>query len=200
MNSTILLAVSGSCLIAGIAIVSAVQYSHKGATYRLGRNRGASIGHFRYSYRLLQVSSIGISLTSLWSDSAWLLKVHSQAWISLCGFVLAILCTWMFVVSKRALGENYSPCFDAYTPFTIISKGPYLKVRHPIYTANIALLFSLFVATGSLWLLFNATVLAAYYLASAVAEERELMATHTEYAQYARRTGRFVPRLRSVPN
>lgn len=195
MTSELLLSIAGTAVVAGIAVVSARAYDHRGARYSEGRERGASIDHFRYIYRWLQLTSIGIGITAFWSDAAWLLRIHDLAWLSWAGLAGALAAAWMFISAKRTLGENYSPCFDAYAPFSVVSEGLYRRIRHPIYTANIALLASFFLATGSLWLLANTIILTCYYAASAVREEAELAGRHEVYRTYQSRTGRFLPRL-----
>ena len=55
---------------------------------------------------------------------------------------------------------------------------------------------ALSLGTGSLWLLLNLLLVAAFYLPSARAEERALLILHPGYRAYMARTGRFLPRLR----
>ena len=93
------------------------------------------------------------------------------------------------------LGAEDSPCFESLVPNQIIDSGPYGCVRPPIYTANLALLVGLFVATGSVWLLMNCVIIAVYYVNAAVSEERALCESLPSYRAYLTRTGRFLPRL-----
>ena len=196
MNIELFMAVLGTAVVTAIAVVSARHYDHRGEAYREDREPNTSIGHFRYVYRLLQLSTIGIGIAAFWSDQPWLLKLHHYPFIQLVGLLLAMLAASLFVASKRSLGDNYSPCFDAYSPPTVVRSGPYRRIRHPIYTANVALLLAFFLATGSLWLLLNSVILAGYYYCSALSEEHDLRAAHPGYADYRRHTGMFLPRLR----
>lgn len=94
------------------------------------------------------------------------------------------------------LGNSYSPCFDSYVPQDIVKSGIYKYIRHPIYTANILLLSSLFVASGSLLMLMNTIILAIYYIPSAYKEEKVLSERFQEYKDYQRESGMFIPKVK----
>ena len=83
-----------------------------------------------------------------------------------------------------------------HLPHAIVQTGPYRRVRHPVYTANLLLLGGIALATGSLWMVLDLVVLAVFYLRSAVLEERALRQEHPDYAGYMLRTGRFLPAIR----
>jgi protein-S-isoprenylcysteine O-methyltransferase Ste14 len=130
----------------------------------------------------------------LWSDAWWLFEVPLHPAASVAGLLAALLSAWFFVRTKAIPGAQYSPCFDASLPDTIIQDGPYACIRHPIYTANIALLVAMFLATGTAWLAVNSVVLLAYYTHAARREERELCDAIPGYADYMTRADRFLPR------
>lgn len=56
-------------------------------------------------------------------------------------------------------------------PARIVVEGVYGHIRHPIYTANLAMLTGLALATGSGWLLRNAFLLGVFCVVSAMREE-----------------------------
>jgi protein-S-isoprenylcysteine O-methyltransferase Ste14 len=78
---------------------------------------------------------------------------------------------------------------------TLVQRGPYRWIRHPMYSA--VLLFGLACAgsivstTGWLGLVTLVIVLAF----KAALEERWMLAQHPDYAAYRKRTWRFVPGL-----
>jgi protein-S-isoprenylcysteine O-methyltransferase Ste14 len=77
----------------------------------------------------------------------------------------------------------------------LVTSGPYRFVRHPIYTAVVLFCF----AGASAHLSLRAAVLALVVLTGALArmlaEERLLLARYPDYADYAARTRRMLPRL-----
>ena len=188
-----------SVVVLGIAVLSAKAYDHSGRHYAEGREPAGSSRVFALVYRYLQASSIGVALGSLWFESAWLMPLHSALPVAMAGLDLAVVAAAFFLGSKAALGREYSPCFDAFMPGELVERGPYRLIRHPIYTANIALLLALAVAADTGWLVVNAIVLTVFYREAAIREERELAEAWPAYRDYAARTGRFLPGLGRLP-
>lgn len=189
-------AVIGSGLVLGAAAVSAAFYRHRGRPYaREKEQASASPSSFRYVYRWIQVTTIVAGVGAFVSESSWWLDLHDNASLELIGAVLALLGLALFVWSKLTLGDNYSPCFDAFLPKDIVQRGPYRLIRHPIYTANIVLLTGLFLASGTAWIAAALLALTLAYVKSARDEERELTQRFAHYAEYVRRSGRFLPRF-----
>jgi protein-S-isoprenylcysteine O-methyltransferase Ste14 len=82
-------------------------------------------------------------------------------------------------------------------PQRLVMHGPYAHVRHPFYSSFLlALLAGLLAAPGALTAVALGWGAIALH-ATAVREERRLLASAfgAEYRQYRGRTGRFVPRL-----
>jgi protein-S-isoprenylcysteine O-methyltransferase Ste14 len=76
-----------------------------------------------------------------------------------------------------------------------VTDGPYRYVVHPIYTGFLLLFVSTMVFTRN-WLL-GALVIGSLMTTRLVREERMMRGkVREEYAEYLKRTGRFVPRLR----
>lgn len=75
----------------------------------------------------------------------------------------------------------------------LIVRGPYRWIRHPMYTAVIALAAACASVIGAAagWLAVAA--LAAVLVAKASVEERALLVAHPGYAVYRARTKRFLP-------
>jgi len=77
----------------------------------------------------------------------------------------------------------------------LVHAGPYRWIRHPMYTAVIACGAACAWAAGSMpaWLV--AAALVAVLATKAQLEERWMQQRHPAYADYRRRTRRFVPWL-----
>jgi protein-S-isoprenylcysteine O-methyltransferase Ste14 len=186
-------------IILGAAVVSTVAHRHSGRGYAIGKDTAiASPNVFRVVYRYVQASTLIAALGAIYIDSFWLFKIPRPGWLSLSGSVLTLTSLVIFLHAKRILGHAYSPCFDSFVPQRLVMVGIYRYVRHPIYTANLALLTGIFLTSGSLWVAFNVILLLPFYFSSSRAEEGALQNRFSEYASYAARTGGFLPRLHSL--
>lgn len=97
----------------------------------------------------------------------------------------------------RILDRQYSACLQIKESHSLITEGPYARVRHPMYTVltmfsfGTALLTANFLAIGFAILLF----IPFHFVARK--EEQMLLETFGEdYSEYMDRTGRFFPRIR----
>lgn len=90
---------------------------------------------------------------------------------------------WRMDVSEKRKGE-------------LITDGLFAYVRHPIYALSTLLMICSAIIIATLPMLTVAALNLVLVNLKARNEERHLLAMHGEaYAQYLRRTGRFVPRL-----
>jgi len=111
------------------------------------------------------------------------------------GLVLVLIGAWFGLAGVRVLGVNRTPFPEPKRGSQLITTGIYAHVRHPLYASVIALGFG----WALLWRSWPALVLAAaqiaFFHAKARLEERLLRARFSDYADYARRVPRFIPRL-----
>lgn len=117
-----------------------------------------------------------------------------------CGTAVLIAGLWLFWRAHADLGLNWSVTLAVREGHELVTRGVYRRIRHPMYAA--ILLFSL--GQGLLlanWLAgWGALVtFGLLYLVRTPREER-MMVEHfgDAYRAYRERTGRLVPRLRSV--
>ncbi len=179
-----------------IGLVSLLMYDAKKfqAASATDRRPGSSVSSFRYIYRLSQMTYLYAlvmfflgrhELTfSLFHNLATL---YLGAWISVAGIVL-------FIGAKTTLGQHYSHCSQMYMPKDIVMDGIYGHIRHPIYTANLIIIFGLFVTTGDVFVLSLWCTMLGYYHRSARIEEGDLRHAFPSYQRYMERTGRFLPK------
>lgn len=115
-------------------------------------------------------------------------------WIAVfLGFAGIPLIYWVF----HSLGRNVSETTLTKSDQTLVTSGPYHWVRHPLYSASLAIFFLLGLVAAN-WLLAGLVAIAAFGIRFVVAEEEaKLRAEFPEYEQYMTRTGRFVPHWRS---
>lgn len=136
----------------------------------------------------------------------YLLNPRWMAWSKLglpdgarwTGIVLGVLTVagiyWLF----SSIGNNITPTSATRAQHTLVTSGPYRWVRHPLYTIG----SSLFIALGLIadnWFMMLIGILAFVVMASRTPKEEANLIEKfgVEYEEYMKRTGRFLPRLRS---
>lgn len=98
------------------------------------------------------------------------------------------------VLARVQLGKNWVDLEDyqVLPDQSLTTNGIYRYIRHPIYTGDILLLTGLELALNS-WLVVVAFVPLAVAVKQALAEEALLARVFPGYAEYCRRTKRFIP-------
>jgi len=100
--------------------------------------------------------------------------------------VIGVLAGWR-------LGENLTPNPIPKPQGTLEVTGLYAWVRHPIYTAVLAIALGLFTLAASWWHLAIFLMLVMLLGSKARAEERLLREKFPDYEEYQARVGRFLP-------
>jgi protein-S-isoprenylcysteine O-methyltransferase Ste14 len=121
----------------------------------------------------------------------------SPLWIGVTGVVVLVLGDWVFWRAHKDLGGNWSPTLEIRQEHTLVTRGLYQRIRHPMYL--------------SIWLLVIAqAMILPNYLAGfsgllpfgllyfhRVGKEEQMMLEEfgSEYEQYRQRSGRLLPKL-----
>jgi protein-S-isoprenylcysteine O-methyltransferase Ste14 len=116
--------------------------------------------------------------------------------------LVGISLTAMFIgivilgLSALALGKSLTAHPMPGKNAVLVTDGLYRFVKHPIYSGLILLSFGLTIAGGFFphAIFFIALVVLLNYKASF--EEKLLASTYAGYAEYSKKTGRFIPRLK----
>ena len=110
----------------------------------------------------------------------------------IAGELVTLVSFGWLLVSVLALGR----CFGVLPEVRgLVTHGPYRLIRHPVYLGELGACAGLVLASPTLW---NVGVAAAFALAQATRmrlEEHALLEAFSEYAHYAARTPRLIPRL-----
>lgn len=98
------------------------------------------------------------------------------------------------VAARFQLGENWAniETGQVLQSQTVVARGIYAYVRHPIYIGDLLLLTGLELALNS-WLVVGVLVLAPAVLLKAIKEERMLIEELSGYEAYCRSSKRFIP-------
>ncbi len=195
VNLTI--AVICTLIIASVFIRMSCSYTQKRAhnKFAKGKKSAPSLSAFRTLSKVLFVSSMLLTLASYWLSSALLLKLETSPYMQLTGACIVLI---GYINLKRAfsnLGNNYSPLFDAYMPFNIITSGAYQIIRHPIYLYNLIISFGLAVSSLSALVLINAIIGLVFVLKAVQLEEVYLAEQFSQYRTYSKRSWRLIPYL-----
>jgi len=96
------------------------------------------------------------------------------------------------------LSAAWSVLYRAQRGRTLATSGAYARLRHPQYAGFVLIMFGFLLQWPTLVTLVMFPILVFMYVRLALAEEREALRTFgDEWARYAARTPRFLPRLRS---
>ena len=98
---------------------------------------------------------------------------------------------WSIAVFGRGVTPSPLPAASA----SMVTRGPYRWIRHPMYTAVLILSAGVVVGSRNMVALVLFVVLAGFFVLKARWEERRLVAVYPGYAAYAATAGRFVPGL-----
>lgn len=131
-------------------------------------------------------------------NPAWMAwsKIGFPDWVRWLGVGVGVLCDlgiyWLF----SSIGSGITPTSATRKEHTLVTKGPYRWVRHPLYTVGA----SLFIAFGMMadnWFIASMGILT--FIAMAIRtpkEEANLIEKFgDEYREYMKTTGRFLPKL-----
>ncbi|MGI5506382.1 methyltransferase family protein [Lentzea sp. CA-135723] len=110
--------------------------------------------------------------------------------LAACGIVGTLL-------AQQAMGTSWRIGVDEAEATTLVTDGPFARVRNPIFTAMIATATGLTVLTPNVVALAGlAALVGAIEIQVRAVEEPYLLRTHGEaYRHYVSRSGRFLPPL-----
>ena len=119
-------------------------------------------------------------------ERPWLLRIAGAA-IYAVGLLTA-------VAARFQLGENWAniETGQVLTRQSVVTRGIYSYVRHPIYVGDLLLLLGLEIALNS-WLVLGILILAPIVILKAMEEERMLTEKLPGYDAYCQHSKRFVP-------
>jgi protein-S-isoprenylcysteine O-methyltransferase Ste14 len=122
------------------------------------------------------------------------------AWLRWLGAVFLLGGILLLGIAHHHLGASFHSLVVRKSGQVLVQSGPYRTVRHPIYTAYLLNYVGGGLLASSLVLTFIPGSLFALMVALRISEEEGAMLDQfgAGYEDYMRRTGRFVPPLRSL--
>jgi protein-S-isoprenylcysteine O-methyltransferase len=116
-------------------------------------------------------------------------------YLALLGIVLIVESLGLHTWARIHLGQFYAERVEVQPDHKIIDSGPYKWMRHPVITSFFGIAAGLFFINPAVTTL-AALLYAIWDFTRAARQEEDLLAqTLPGYADYARRTPRYLPRL-----
>ena len=118
----------------------------------------------------------------------------APAQLRIVGGVLYLLGLGLAIAGRMQLGRNWLDLenFAVRPTQTIVDRGIYRYVRHPIYTGDLLLVTGLELVLRS-WIVLAVVPLALVIVKQVLAEETLLSRAFPSYARYCAETKRFIP-------
>lgn len=124
----------------------------------------------------------------------WLLRGRPVAgWVALVGSLLFLAGVVGYRRAGSALGPQLTPLVAPSEPPVLVERGPYRRLRHPMYLAELAMALGAPLTLGATVTLALTLVFAVIVVQRVRLEERVLGDTMPRYRDYAARTHRLVP-------
>lgn len=116
------------------------------------------------------------------------------SWVRWFGAAMTVSGMALEFSTQLYLGKNYSTTLHVSVGQSLVTKGPYRYVRHPMYTALITVGIGLGLLSTS-WYFLVPFVATGIVIAFRTRREEEALIERfgDEYTQYAQATGRFFP-------
>jgi protein-S-isoprenylcysteine O-methyltransferase Ste14 len=133
----------------------------------------------------------------IWLFSGWLSfgQIALPDGIRIAGFAVGVYSVWWFYRIHRTLGDNWSPVLEIRKEHTLITSGPYKRVRHPMYSDMMLWLVSFALVTANwFYALTISTGLAILFIVR-IPDEEKLMTERfgEQYKAYMKQTKRLIP-------
>ena len=188
-----------------ILVILTLSFFISGSFRKRARKQGGTIKRQEEGW-LAVVLRLGFALPLLAVIILNVFLPQSLAWakfalplyLQIIALILASLCLpllwWVF----SSIGKNISETVLTKENHELVKRGPYSRVRHPLYGTALLLLFSTSLVFGD-WIIMGYSLagLLAFRLLVIPAEEKQLLDSFgEEYERYQARTGALLPWIR----
>ena len=154
---------------------------------KAGRTRWARFAYVRVA--IILVALLLLRLRVLKGHRA----VTHDPWLQGIGLAIFVLGLALAVWARIYIGRNWGMPMSEKADPELVTTGPYSVIRHPIYSGIILAMVGTAVAVSLYWLIAVA-LLGAYFLYSAVMEERYMAEVFPDaYPRYKQSTKMLIP-------
>jgi protein-S-isoprenylcysteine O-methyltransferase Ste14 len=156
-------------------------------------HEGKGLFAFRLASWFLMIGIlVSYALNLAWMES---FAIAIPDWLRWAGFVFGIISILFWLWTQVALGTEWSPQLQLRGTHHLVTSGPYVHIRHPMYTAITG--FGVAVAVvGANWIFVGLAVLVVVGLLLRIPREEQMLTAEfgDEYRKYMQRTGSLLPR------
>jgi protein-S-isoprenylcysteine O-methyltransferase Ste14 len=156
-------------------------------------------GHFASDRMTRGAQAISAGALASCLVMLWLLWSQTQPiGAQFVGIALILASLWLFWQAIQASRQaQLRFAFDDAPPLSLVTIGPYRRIRHPFYTSYLIFWTGWAIATWSAWALLPVVVMATLYTIAARYEETLLGRTDMApaYAKYRNQAGLFWPKF-----
>lgn len=149
---------------------------------------------------ILSVFMVWVILTAFYLFSSLLdyLTLHFSVWLRWIGIFTLFAGDTLLVLAHFALGKNWSLNPEIRDEHTLVVDGIYRFIRHPMYTAYVLIGIGFLLSSANLLVSFLFILPIAALSWFRIGTEEKMMSERfgNEYQEYAKRTGRFLPKIR----
>ncbi len=117
--------------------------------------------------------------------------------LNILALLLALPTLWLFYRSHKDLGQNWSATLEIHQKHTLVTRGVYTHIRHPMYTAiGFWVLIQAFLLPNSIGGLAGILSFGVLYFFRVEKEEAMMLRQFgSQYEAYKSRTNRLFPKL-----
>ncbi len=162
--------------------------------YWLAASVGVKAGQTRWArFAGVRVGAILIVILLLRVKALKEHAVTNDPWLQGIGLAVFLLGLALAVWARAYLGRNWGMPMSQKVDPELVVTGPYSSIRHPIYSGIILAMIGTTIAVSLYWLV-AVVALGAYFLYSAIVEERIMGRLFPDsYPEYKRSTKMLIP-------
>lgn len=156
-------------------------------------------GKLSLSLRLLFAAPLYLSMVAYMANPNWMAwsSMPLPSWLRWAAAAVGLGMLPLLFGILRTLGSNISETFLTKENHTLVTHGPYRRVRHPLYTVATIAFISLGILAAN-WFMMAMALLAIILIFTVVIPREEdnlIRKFGVEYREYKERTNRLLPRL-----
>ncbi len=175
-----------------------VHYHRKASTF-LERQYTEAEGKLTAALRGLLGVAFYLSVFAFLISPEWMewSALSLPVWLRWTGVGVGIVTVLLLFWVNHALGRNFSNTLRIRKDHTLVTQGPYRRVRHPMYTVSLLIVGAAFLLSAN-WFIGITGILAMTLLVvvRTPKEEAQLIEQFgDQYREYMKHSGRFLPRL-----